>query len=238
VSESVKASRATVTLGSIIIDGFVLPNGEYRMSQTQMAETVAKPEINARRFLESRFPDKSFELFDVYKTDLKRGATRISAVSFNQAIEYWQHQARMGNAKASNLLAQISKNPPLELEGYRGICVVAPLKQRRKKEQDYERWYVHKLQVQIGGIAEVLTPAGSIDLLTSTQLIEFKCVKNWKAAIGQVLVYSAYYPSHERRIHLFGNCQNSLLDVITAHCQSHNILMTWENDCIKTPDDK
>lgn len=36
MSESIKATRATVTLGSLTIDGFMLSNGEYRMSQTQM----------------------------------------------------------------------------------------------------------------------------------------------------------------------------------------------------------
>jgi hypothetical protein len=33
--DSVKATRATVTLGSIVIDGFRLPDGGYRMSQSR-----------------------------------------------------------------------------------------------------------------------------------------------------------------------------------------------------------
>ncbi|MGA7936072.1 MAG: hypothetical protein WCA35_21135, partial [Kovacikia sp.] len=53
-SASMRATRATVQIGSIEIDGFMLPDGSYRMSQTQVAETVGKPEINARRFLTSR----------------------------------------------------------------------------------------------------------------------------------------------------------------------------------------
>lgn len=32
----------------------MLPDGSYRMSQTQAADCVGKPEINARRFLSSR----------------------------------------------------------------------------------------------------------------------------------------------------------------------------------------
>jgi len=47
-----KASRSTVQIGSMTIDGFMLPDGSYRMSQTQTAECVGKPEINARRFLD------------------------------------------------------------------------------------------------------------------------------------------------------------------------------------------
>jgi hypothetical protein len=54
MTQSIKATRTTVQLGGLTLDGFMLPDGTYRMSQTQMAETVAKPEINARRFLDSK----------------------------------------------------------------------------------------------------------------------------------------------------------------------------------------
>ena len=54
MSESIKATRATVAIGALIVDGFMLPDGSYRMSQTQAAETVGKDEINARRFLSSK----------------------------------------------------------------------------------------------------------------------------------------------------------------------------------------
>ena len=54
MSESIKATRATVAIGALIVDGFMLPDGSYRMSQTQAAETVGKDEINARRFLTSK----------------------------------------------------------------------------------------------------------------------------------------------------------------------------------------
>lgn len=50
-----KAPRATVQLGSIVIDGFMLPNGEYRMSLTQTAETVdlgVQPFVHKSRAVE------------------------------------------------------------------------------------------------------------------------------------------------------------------------------------------
>ncbi len=50
MTESVRAVRAPVQIGSLTVDGFMLPDGSYRMSQTQAAECVGKPEINARRF--------------------------------------------------------------------------------------------------------------------------------------------------------------------------------------------
>lgn len=32
MSESIKATRATVAIGALIVDGFMLPDGSYRMS--------------------------------------------------------------------------------------------------------------------------------------------------------------------------------------------------------------
>jgi len=54
MTESVKATRSSVRIGSLEVDGFMLPDGSYRMSQTQAAECIGKPEINARRFLDSK----------------------------------------------------------------------------------------------------------------------------------------------------------------------------------------
>jgi hypothetical protein len=54
MTTSDKTKRATVAIGSLSVDGFQMPDGSYRMSQTQAAENVGKLEINARRFLDSR----------------------------------------------------------------------------------------------------------------------------------------------------------------------------------------
>ncbi|MFM7425132.1 MAG: hypothetical protein ACKO7W_09110 [Elainella sp.] len=51
---SVKATRAVVQIGSLSIDGFMLPDGSYRMSQTQAAQCIEKPEINARQYRNRR----------------------------------------------------------------------------------------------------------------------------------------------------------------------------------------
>jgi hypothetical protein len=110
MSESVKASRSVVTLGSIVIDGFMLPNGEYRMSQTQMAETIAKPEINARRFLDSKgiksLLGQSYtpDTVEVESIDQTRGQTRINAVPLPVVTAYWFTQAKAGNEQALSLV--------------------------------------------------------------------------------------------------------------------------------------
>jgi hypothetical protein len=43
-----------VRIGSLEVDGFMLPDGSYRMSQTQAAECVGLTERNAREFLDSK----------------------------------------------------------------------------------------------------------------------------------------------------------------------------------------
>jgi hypothetical protein len=50
MTESVRAFRASVQIGSLTVDGLMLPNGSYRMSQTQAAECVGKPKITPDGF--------------------------------------------------------------------------------------------------------------------------------------------------------------------------------------------
>jgi len=54
MSESVKASRSTVTVGLSSVEGFRLPDGGYRMSQAQAAESIDESPVNALRFLSSK----------------------------------------------------------------------------------------------------------------------------------------------------------------------------------------
>ncbi|MDV3002504.1 MAG: hypothetical protein N5P05_004159 (plasmid) [Chroococcopsis gigantea SAG 12.99] len=87
----------------------------------------------------------------------------------------------------------------------------------------------NNLQTQLGGLTEVPTPAGKIDLLTKTEMIEVKNIKDWKNALGQILAYSAFYPKHEKRIHLFGRKADlkKLLDIESA-CVGFGIKVTGE----------
>jgi len=88
-----------------------------------------------------------------------------------------------------------------------------------------------RLQSELGGKIEVKTPAGPIDLLTNNEIIEIKKVKNWKAALGQILIYGNYYPNHQKRIHLFGKASNGDLTfkAIEEHYAEFNVIMTLEN---------
>jgi hypothetical protein len=80
------AQRATIQIGAIAIEGFMLPDSSYRMSQTQAAECVGKPQRNAGRFLESkgikalRGNGYTPDTVEVKFSKQSRGQTRFNAL--------------------------------------------------------------------------------------------------------------------------------------------------------------
>lgn len=88
-----------------------------------------------------------------------------------------------------------------------------------------ERQIQLKLYNKLGGEMEVETDSGFIDLLTDTEIIEIKDGKNWKDAVGQILIYSIDYPIHTKRIHLF-NVENN--QIINNKCAIYNIVVSYE----------
>jgi hypothetical protein len=101
-----KAQRATVQIGPLSVDGFQMPEGSYRISQTQAAECIGKPEINARRFLDSRgikalrgegyTPDS----VAIDSIDQSRGQSRVNALPLDVISAYWLWEASKGNQQA------------------------------------------------------------------------------------------------------------------------------------------
>lgn len=98
----------------------------------------------------------------------------------------------------------------------------------RQKPQRIEHVYQDRLAKELNGRKEVFTEAGVIDLLTSEEIIEIKGVKQWKAGIGQLMVYGEYYRSHRKRLHLFGDCHESFLVIVQKHCNKRRIVLSWE----------
>lgn len=49
-----KAKRETIFIGSLEIEGFMMPDGSYRLSQTQAAECIGLGAQNASRFFQSK----------------------------------------------------------------------------------------------------------------------------------------------------------------------------------------
>lgn len=85
-----------------------------------------------------------------------------------------------------------------------------------------------RLHQLLGGLVEVETAVGRIDILTNDQVIEVKHVKDWKAALGQVLAYGAFYPEHQKRIHLFGDCPTQKREVLQSTCEGMGVVVTME----------
>jgi predicted DNA-binding transcriptional regulator AlpA len=98
-----------------------------------------------------------------------------------------------------------------------------------KEYDNIEQKICHLLKNKLGGLTEVSTPAGRIDLLTESEIIEVKRISDWKTALGQVLVYSGFYPEHRKRIHLFGNSKElERLADIEAACLTFDANVTAE----------
>ena len=90
-----------------------------------------------------------------------------------------------------------------------------------------ERDVRDRLQAQLGGKVEAYTKWGLIDLLTDTELIEVKIVHQWKDAIGHIIAKSRAFPTHAKRLHLFGP-DDPRLDHIEEVCAECDIQITFE----------
>jgi hypothetical protein len=106
-----KARRATIKYGSINIEVFQLPNGEYRFSQYQVAKAVDKTEKTVRRFLGGKSPEVLEIKGSASDIELEKisigGDTggQFNAVPVNIALAFWTYQARLGNNVAQAILA-------------------------------------------------------------------------------------------------------------------------------------
>jgi len=108
MSETVKAQRTDIAIGSLAVDGFMLPDGSYRMSQTQIAEAVNLSERNARDFLRSKAVTgllgkgytPAISIVEIESTDQSRGQSRINALPLEAVSAYWLWQSHRGNKKA------------------------------------------------------------------------------------------------------------------------------------------
>ena len=113
MTDSVKATRATVTLGSLTVDGFMLPDGSYRMSQTQVAECIQDDAVYARNFLASRAlkalrgEGYTPETFEVDHSGQSRGQTRIQGWTLDIVYAYWVYRCHKGHKQAFALVVAL-----------------------------------------------------------------------------------------------------------------------------------
>ena len=89
----------------------MLPDGSYRMSQTQAAESVGLTERNAREFLQSKALKSLMgegytpQISEIEPDESQgRGGSRINAVPIEVVSKYWLWQVLRGNKKALALV--------------------------------------------------------------------------------------------------------------------------------------
>lgn len=74
------------------------------------------------------------------------------------------------------------------------------------RAKKHEVYYQRKLEKLLGG-KHFDTPAGEIDVLTSTTLYEIKSWNGFKHAYGQLKEYSKYVPGKQLALIFFGKCR-------------------------------
>lgn len=99
------AERATIYLGNIPLEVFMLPDGQYVLSQTQVAEAVGKTKVSFGDFLVSKSPEAlPYKGFRSKKTSIKGNNAQINIIPVDLAVAYWTKEAIVGNVAAARLL--------------------------------------------------------------------------------------------------------------------------------------
>ena len=104
-----KAERRTIYLGDIPLQVAMLPNGEYCLSQTEVAGVIDKFQSSINHFLRSKSFNsnwgKAFELTKFPKTLSIEGTNKpITPIPIKLACLFWQKWAESGNEKAKQLV--------------------------------------------------------------------------------------------------------------------------------------
>jgi len=147
-----KAKRAPVEIGTLSINGFQMPDGSYRMSQTQAAECVGKPQRNAGRFLESkgikalRGEGYTPDSIEVDPADQVRGQARFNALPPDVVSAYWLWEASKGNQQAITLCyALMAETLERRFDAAFGV---------ERSEDDRDALLTQRLQADLAALGE------------------------------------------------------------------------------------
>jgi hypothetical protein len=152
-----RATRATVQLGTLTIDGFMLPDGSYRMSQTQAASCIEDDAVYARNFLTSRVlkalrgEGYTPETFEVSSDGQARGQTRIQGWTLDIVFAYWVYRCHKGSKSAFNLVVALGTET-LERRFDRAFNVT-------RSEQDYDQRLVDRFSQMATDLSEAFEAA-------------------------------------------------------------------------------
>lgn len=74
----------------------------------------------------------------------------------------------------------------------------------------------------------IIENVGRIDVLTSKSIIEVKKVNLWMAAIGQLIVYSHFYPERQKVLYLYGPIRLDRQKLISEITQKEGIVVIFD----------
>lgn len=225
-----KAQRAQITLGDIPINVYLMPDGTYKLAGRNVTDAVQASASS----LSNAMGVKSIKALPGWERVHSTSGETATTVALKYALNYWHLMALQGNVTAQNLLTALRDSP--DVLDKLGMCLIdIPIisksfssKISKRSSKQTERDIQIRLQSQLGGFREVICPVGKIDLLTDTEIIEVKEVKEWKGAIGQILTYGFYYPKHFKRIHLFGKAHEDVQSLIEEHCTRLDVKVSWD----------
>lgn len=115
-----KAERRTIHLGDIPLEVAMLPNGDYCLSQTQVAKAIDKAPRSIFEFIRSKYFkvnwSKACELLNFPPIVALEGVNKpIKPIPVKVACLYWQKWAVAGNEKAQQLSLALVKHSIYEL---------------------------------------------------------------------------------------------------------------------------
>ena len=171
------------------------------------------------------YPDFPYYLDDKYVLKEIGYSTKRKAREAIEKLELTKdiHYKEDGLEKIGNVGRPLEK-VYLSEKGLQALCY----QRKNRCSSNIEGKIAKKIATIENGKLEV--PArfsdGRIDVLTKTEIIEVKQAKNWKHAVGQVVVYRLEYPHHLARIHLYGNVNRFIVE---NNCRKLNIRVTWED---------
>jgi len=171
MSDAVTATRAQIQIGSITVDGFMLPDGSYRMSQEQAAEAIEEPPVYALRFLRSKaskallgddYTDYKPESVEVETGEGRRGQTRINALPLSVVSAYWFTKANKGN-KAAVILCWALLTESLE----RRFDKAFDIERTEEERNDRLTQRMGELEAQMSALSEAYTEPDDLRELVS-----------------------------------------------------------------------
>jgi hypothetical protein len=89
------------------------------------------------------------------------------------------------------------------------------------------------LAIALNGETESVNHAGRVDVLTDRFVIEVKESHNWKHGIGQVLVYSHYYPNLIPVLFLIGDAVEAVHALAEIHCNRLGVSLATDINNLK-----